>query len=169
MTILGLGMIAAFVVLRAWGVYGEPSAWTTQRTPFLTALSFLNCTKNAPSLLFLLMTLGPAIAAMAAIDQFGAIGPVGRALVTLGRVPLFFFLLQWYVIHGLAVALCLVRGFPVAWQFSPAVLGEPPQGWSLGLPAVYAAWAVVLAILYFPCRWFAGVKARHPRGWLSYF
>jgi hypothetical protein len=114
------------------------------------------------------MTLGPAIAALAVIDRVDIRGPVGRALVTLGRVPLFYYLLQWYVIHGLAVLAGLVRGLPVAWLFSPAALGPPPEGWALGLPGIYAALAVVLAVLYIPCRWFAGVKARHPGGWLSY-
>jgi uncharacterized membrane protein len=166
--IIGVALTAAFVILRALGNYGEPSPWTTQATPLLTALSFVNCTKQPPSLLFVLMTLGPAIMALAAIDYVGIRGPFGRALVTLGRVPLFYYLLSWYVIHGLAVLLGLVRGFPIAWQFSPAVLATPPEGWPLSLPGIYAAWAVVLAVLYVPCRWFARVKARHPGGWLSY-
>ena len=165
---MGVVMTAAFVILRAWGVYGDPRPWTTQATPLLTGLSFINCTKQPPSPLFVLMTLGPAIAALAVIDRVGIRGPVGRALVTLGRVPLFYFLLQWPVIHGLAVLLGVVRGLPVAWQFSPAALGPAPEGWALSLPGIYAAWAVVLAVLYIPCRWFAGVKARHPGGWLSY-
>src|SRR5262249_51303732 len=114
---IGVVLTAAFVVLRAWGVYGEPRPWATQSTPLLTALSFVNCTKQPPSPLFVLMTLGPAITFLAAIDRMGVRGPVGRALVTLGRVPLFYFLLSWYVIHGLAVLAALVRGFPVAWQF----------------------------------------------------
>jgi hypothetical protein len=114
------------------------------------------------------MTLGPAIAALAVIDRVDIRGPIARALVTLGRVPLFYFLLQWYVIHGLAVLAGLVRGMPVAWMFSPGALGPPPEGWALDLPGIYAAWAVVLAVLYLPCRWFAGVKGRHPGGWLSY-
>jgi uncharacterized membrane protein len=164
----GLAMTAAFVILRAWGGYGEPSPWTTEATPLLTGLSFVNCTKQPPSLLFVLMTLGPAIAALAVIDRVDIRGPVGRALVTLGRVPLFYFLLQWYVIHPLAVLAGLVRGLPVAWLFSPGALGPPPEGWALDLPGIYAAWVVVLAVLYIPCRWFAGVKARHPGGWLSY-
>ena len=168
MGITGIAMTAAFVILRAWGVYGDPSPWTTQATPLLTGLSFLNCTKQPPSLLFVLMTLGPAIAALAAIDRVDIRGPVGRFAVTLGRVPLFYYLLQWYVIHGLAVITGLVRGLPVAWLFSPAALGPAPAGWALGLPATYAAWAVVLAVLYIPCQWFARVKARHPGGWLSY-
>ena len=168
MWITGVAMIVGFVILRTWAVYGELSPWTTQATPLLTGLSFVNCTKQPPSLLFLLMTLGPAIAALALIDRAGIRGPVGRVLVTFGRVPLFYFLLQWYIIHPLAVLAGLLRGLPVAWLFSPAALGPPPEGWELGLPGVYAAWAVAVALLYLPCRLFAGVKARHPGGWLSY-
>jgi len=168
MWITGLALTAVFVILRASGIYGEPSPWTTQPTPLLTALSFINCTKQPPSLLFVLMTLGPAIAALAMIDRAGVPGSIGRAVVTFGRVPLFYYLLQWYVIHGLAVLTGLLRGFPIAWQFSPTALGTPPDGWTLSLPGIYVAWAVVLAVLYFPCRWFADVKARHPGGWLSY-
>jgi uncharacterized membrane protein len=173
MWMTGLGMTAAFVILRATGLYGEPSPWTPQATPLLTALSFLNCTKQPPSLLFVLMTLGPAITVLAMIDRAGirgtgVLGAVGRTLVTFGRVPLVYFLLQWYVIHGLAVLTGLARGFPVAWEFSPAALGTPPAGWPLSLPGIYVAWLVVLALQYAPCRWFAGVKARHPGGWLSY-
>jgi uncharacterized membrane protein len=165
---MGVAMTVLFVILRAWGVGGEPRVWTAQATPLLTALSFLNCTKQPPSPLFVLMTLGPAIAALAVIDRVGVRGPVGRGLVTFGRTPLFYFLLHLYVIHGLAVLAGLLRGLPVAWQFSPAALGRPPEGWSLGLPGIYAAWAVVVAVLYLPCRWFSRVKARHPGGWLSY-
>ena len=169
MWMTGVAMIGAFVILRAWGGYGDPNPWATRATPLLTTLSFINCTKQPPSLLFVLMTLGPAIAALAVIDRVGIRGPVGRAVVTLGRVPLFYYLLQWYAIHGLAVLLGLARGLPVAWQFSAAALGSPPEGWAAE-PAgrLAVAWALVLALLYIPCRWFAGVKARHPAGWLSY-
>lgn len=100
MLVTGLGLIVAFVALRAWGIYGEPRAWTFQPTPILTALSFLNCTKYPPSLLFLLMTLGPAIVVLAVFDRVGVHGPIGQALVTLGRVPLFFYVSQWYAIHA---------------------------------------------------------------------
>jgi uncharacterized membrane protein len=147
---IGLGLTAAFVLLRAWGLYGDPRPWNSMETSLLTTLSFLNTTKNAPSLLFLLMTLGPAIAFLAMIDRVGIRGPAGRALVTFGRVPFFFFIVHLYLIHGLSV-----------------LAGNAP-GRTLGLPGVYAVWAVMLAILYIPCRWFAGVKSRHPGGLLSY-
>jgi uncharacterized membrane protein len=168
MAITGLGLTAAFVALRVWGGYGEPTAWSSQQTPVLTALSFLNCTKNPPSLLFVLMTLGPAIAFMAVLDRVGARGAIGRFLLTLGRVPLFFFLLHLYVIHGLGELTPLVWGFVNARLFPGSVPLESPPGWPLGLTGVYAVWVVMLVILYPPSRWFAGVKARHREGWLSY-
>jgi uncharacterized membrane protein len=164
----GVGLTLAFVALRTSGVYGEPRAWTSQPTPLLTALSFVNCTKYPPSLLFLLMTLGPALVALAVCDQVGARGPVGRALITLGRVPLFFYIGQWYVIHSLAVVMALARGFSVEWLFAATFPPSQPSSWPLDLPGVYVTWAVVLALLYGPCRWFAGVKKRHHEGWLSY-
>ena len=127
MGITGVAMIAAFLILRAWGVYGEPKPWARQETPLLTVLSFINCTKQPPSLLYVLMTLGPAIAALSVIDRVGIHGKLGRAVVTLGRVPLFYYLLQWYVIHGLAVLAGLVRGMPVAWLFSAGGAGTPSR------------------------------------------
>jgi uncharacterized membrane protein len=168
MLIAGLGLTALFVALRASGIYGEPNPWTTQQTPVLTAMSFLNCTKQPPSLLFLSMTLGPALVALGLFDRFGVRGPTCRAIVTFGRVPLFFFIVHFYLIHALAVLAGVVRGLPVAWLFSPVFQGAPPPGWSLGLPGIYAVWAAVLLLLYFPCCWFADLKKRHPGGWLAY-
>ena len=144
---LGLGLTAAFVALRFLNVYGDPTPWSVQPSPTFTVLSFLNCLKYPPSLLFLLMTLGPAIAALGLLDR-GA-GRWAEPLRMFGRVPLFFFLLQWP----------LVRGLPLA--VTAAGFGE-------GLPVVYVTWLVVLALMYLPCRWFAGVKRRHRWAWLSY-
>jgi uncharacterized membrane protein len=168
MLVTGLGLTALFVALRASGVYGDPNPWTTERTPLLTALSFLNCTKQPPSLLFVLMTLGPAIFALGLFDRVGARGPVGGAVVTLGRVPLFFFVLHFYLIHALAMLAGIARGLPVGWLCSNVFLSNPPPGWPLSLPGIYAVWAVVVVLMYIPCRWFAGVKRRHPGGWLAY-
>jgi uncharacterized membrane protein len=163
----GLGLTALFVAMRASGLYGEPSAWTSQRTTLLSVLSFVNCTKQPPSLLFVLMTLGPAIVAMGLFDRLGVRGPVGRALVTLGRVPLFFFILHLYLIHTLAVLAALARGLPVDWLCAPN-FATPPTAWPLSLPGVYAVFAIVLVLVYLPCRWFAELRRRHRGGWLSY-
>jgi uncharacterized membrane protein len=83
---VGLALTAGFVVLRAFNVYGDPFPWSPQRTGLLTALSFLNTTKYPPSLAFLLMTLGPAIASLAWFERLS--GPVARFLIVFGRVPL---------------------------------------------------------------------------------
>jgi uncharacterized membrane protein len=162
---LGLGLTAAFVVLRALNVYGDPRPWSAQKTPLLTALSFLNCQKYPPSLLFLLMTLGPAIAALAVFDR--EVGGWARPLVTLGRVPLFFYLLQWFLLHTLAIVVAWLRGQPYAWLIGNGPFGGPPE-YGYGLPTVYLFWAVALVLLYPPCRRFAALKRRRRDPWLSY-
>jgi uncharacterized membrane protein len=166
----GLAMTAAFVVLRWVNVYGDPSRWSAQRSTAMTIVSFLNTTKYPPSLLFLLMTLGPALLLLAAFER-----PAARPfdpLRTFGRVPLFYFIGHLVTIHALAVVICAIRYGGVHWMFRSPDLGhfpitEPP-GWPLGLPGVYAMWAAVVALMYLPCRWYAGVKARDTTGWLSY-
>ncbi|WP_165249716.1 DUF1624 domain-containing protein [Paludisphaera soli] len=167
LTWLGLAAIGLFAALRASGVYGDPRPWQPEADPTRTILSFLNCTKYPPSLQFLLMTLGPAFLALAAFDR-GA-GTAGGPLATLGRAPLFFYLLQWYVIHGLALAVALARGEPTGWLFVDAFPIEPPPSSAFGLPSLYLWWLLILAILYFPSAWFARYKDRN-RGstWLRY-
>jgi uncharacterized membrane protein len=167
MVALGLACTLAFVVLRALNVYGDPKPWSPQPSPAFTLLSFLNCEKYPPSLLFLLMTLGPALILLAWFDREREPGAVGRRLVTFGRVPLFFYLLQWPVVHGLAIIVALLEGQPIAWFFTDAPF-NPPPGYGHGLPLVYLMWAVAIAVLYPACRWFAGVKRRRRDGWLSY-
>ena len=166
----GLAMIAAFLVLRAIDVYGDPSRWAVQRTGLLTALSFLNTTKYPPSLLFLLMTLGPAMLLLRAMDR-GTPRLLAPALV-IGRVPLFYYMLHFFLIHALAVVLCYARYGTAHWMFeSPDLANYPftsPPGWGVPLPAVYLVWAVVVIAMYPLCRWFAAVKQRRSDPWLSY-
>ena len=166
---LGVGMIAAFVVVRATNLYGDPSEWSVQRDGVFTVLSFLNATKYPPSLLFLLMTLGPAMLALAWFERLGR-GPVGRALVTYGRVPLFFYVLQWIVAHLFAITFSLIAGKSIAHLFAfPGTLGPPPAGVGFGLGITYLAWILGIAVTYPLCLWFAGVKRRRRRDhWLSY-
>jgi uncharacterized membrane protein len=165
---LGLAMVTAFVVIRATNLYGDPSPWSAQKDAVFTALSFLNTTKYPPSLLFLLMTLGPAMLALAWFERAGR-GAVGRALVTYGRVPLFFYVLQWIVAHLVAIAFSLAAGQTVAHLFVfPGTLRPAPAGVGFGLGITYLAWAVGVVVTYPLCRWFAGVKRRRTEWWLSY-
>jgi len=168
---LGIGLTVAFVVLRAINVYGDPQPWSAQRSPVFTVLSFLNTTKYPPSLLFLLMTLGPAMLFLWAVDA-GTPRSLRPALIV-GKVPMFYYLVHVPLIHLIAVAVCYARYGQVHWMFESPSLGHfpitPPPGWGYSLPVVYLIWAVVVLTLYPLCRWFAGVKKRRSDAWLSYF
>jgi uncharacterized membrane protein len=150
---LGAVITVLFVALRLLNVYGEPSRWSPQPTAVFTVLSFLATSKYPPSLLYLLMTLGPSIALLALFErrmERGTAGAPARALTTFGRVPLFYYLLQWPVSHGLAVLAGLVAGQPVAYQFfDPFSKPNPlPPNIGFSLPVVYLLWAIGLVILY---------------------
>ncbi|MGH7527313.1 MAG: DUF1624 domain-containing protein, partial [Gemmatimonadales bacterium] len=151
--LLGGGATVAFIALRALNAYGDPSHWSPQASPLFTLLSFLNTTKYPPSLLFLLMTLGPAIVSLVLFERLS--GPVARFFIVYGRVPLFYYILHLFLIHGLAVLVAELTGFGARslmtmWLSLPAT-------WGFGLPVVYLVWAVVVLALYPLCRWFAGV------------
>jgi uncharacterized membrane protein len=165
---LGVGMVAAFVLLRATGFYGDALAWEPRRGGVFGLLSFLDGTKYPPSLHFLLMTLGPAVLALAWLERAGR-GPVARALATYGRVPLFFYVLQWVVAHLLAIVFSLAAGKSVAHLFAfPGTVRPPPAGAGFGLGVTYLAWVLGIAVTYPLCRWFAGVKRRRTEWWWSY-
>jgi uncharacterized membrane protein len=166
----GLGLLALFVILRGINVYGDPVRWTTQKSAVFTALSFLNANKYPPSLLFVLMTLGPALVFLWFIDD--RIPRFLRPALTFGRVPMFYYLLHMPLIHVIAVAVCYARYPHVHWMFESPTIGQfpitPPPGWGFSLPIVYLIWASVVIALYPLCRWFAAVKERRKDAWLSY-
>lgn len=144
---LGLALLAGFVVLRWTNVYGDPQPWRPAGAALPTLLAFLNVEKYPPSLLFLLATLGPALLALAWLDR--PPGAVGRVLATYGRVPLFYYVLHLYLLHGLALLLAA-------------------DGHRYGLLGVYAVWLAVVALLYWPCRWYAAFKQGRSEPWWKY-
>jgi uncharacterized membrane protein len=160
---LGLGATTAFVVLRAARVYGDPRPWAGA-----SALSFLNTTKYPASLQFLLMTLGPMVALVPFLER--ARGGLARALAVFGRVPLFYYVLHIPLIHLAACAVSLARSGAVdPWLFAnhPMLPPPAPAGYRWSLPLLYAVTAAVVVALYFPCRWYGGVKARRDDAWLK--
>jgi uncharacterized membrane protein len=167
---LGLALILAFLLIRGLNTYGDPTPWMRQKTPVYTMLSFLNTTKYPPSLLFLLMTLGPAMIFLWYVDR-GTPRILWPALVT-GKVPLFYYLLHFVLIHLLAIATCYVRYGSAHWMFESADLANypftAPPGWGYSLPVIFAAWAFVMVAIYPLCRWFAALKQRRSDAWLSY-
>jgi uncharacterized membrane protein len=167
---LGLALSAAFLVLRAVNGYGDPSRWATQATPLFTLLSFFNTSKYPPSLLFLLMTLGPALLLLRVFD--GATPRLLKPALVIGKVPLFYYALHFALIHLLAVVVCYARYGSAHWMFeSPDLANYPftaPPAWGFPLPAVYFAWGVVVLTMYPLCRWYAALKQRRSDPWLSY-
>lgn len=174
---LGMAMIVAFIFLRASNLYGNPPAglhgvsqgdWHIQPTVEKTVILFLDVEKYPPSLQFLLMTLGPAFLLLAWLDGKQVSG-IFKPLLLFGRVPMFFYVLHLYVIHGLAVWMAVLFHQPVDWLMHGAfMMNDIPDGYGHGLPFIYLMWFTVLIILYFPCRWFMGVKQRRKDWWLSY-
>jgi uncharacterized membrane protein len=168
---LGMALTAAFLVLRGVNVYGDPSPWSTQKSAAFTMLSFLNTNKYPPSLLYLLMTLGPALLFLWAVDAGTPLWV--RPALTIGKVPMFYYLLHIPLLHLLAVALCYAKYGQVHWMFESPTPRQfpitPPPGWGYSLPIVYLIWACVVLTLYPLCRWFARLKQRRSDGWLGYF
>jgi uncharacterized membrane protein len=170
---LGLSITIAFIALRALNHYGDPSPWSHERSAVFTVLSFFNTTKYPGSLDFLLMTLGPALLVLAWFDRlaFKAANP----LIVFGRVPMFYFVLHFYLIHVLAVLAAWLRyGSSAArFMFNPLPsMGGPaklfPANFGYSLWTVYGVWLLVLVLLYPVCRWFANVKSTRRDWWLSY-
>jgi hypothetical protein len=128
-----------------------------------TLLSFLNCEKYPPSLLFLLMTLGPAVLALRLLDGLPEERLPG-ALLVFGRVPLFFYVGHLFLLRYASAPLAAARWGASAFQPPPGHAGSP----ELPLWTAYLAWIAALALLALPCRWFAALKARRRDAWLSY-
>jgi uncharacterized membrane protein len=172
MVTAGAALTVGFVVLRSWNHYGDPVPWAVRHSALSTALSFLNATKYPPSLVFLLMTLGPALMALALLERgrFSRTNP----LIVFGRVPFFFFLFHLAVGHVLAIALHAARfGLHGFLLLPPPSLGGPrelfPANFGFSLPVVYLAWLAVVAVAYPVCRWYGDVKERRRDvWWLSY-
>lgn len=173
--LLRVGIVAtiAFLVVRIINAYGDPSRWAWQSSATLTVLSFLNTTKYPPSLLFLLMTLGPSLVFLSWLND----RPLWRSnpLIVFGRVPLFYFVLHFFAAHGAIVLMSLARfgttalGFmfqPVPSMGGPATSFPPDFGYDLWV--VYAVWIAIVIALYPVCRWYAALKERNRSWWLSY-
>ena len=166
MRILGAGAIALFLLLRLGNVYGEAQLWQPNPRGFLySALGVLNVTKYPPSLLYLLMTLGPVLLLLPWLEKQK--GAWVRPVSVFGRVPFFFYLLHLPLIHlGATIAAQLVYG--TSWGPAFLITSLPPD-YAPSLLRLYVVWAIVILMLYPLCNWYAGYKSRHKdHWWLSY-
>ena len=159
---IGTGLIALFFMLRFGNLYGDPQPWSMQNTTAKSIISFFNVQKYGPSLQFSAITLGISILTLGLLEGKSLTGLASRVFVIFGRVPMFFYLLQWISAHvfGLIVAAAYGRDF--GYFFRTPVDGFGINMTEFGGPLwlTYLCWIAGAVILYFPCRWYAGLKAR---------
>jgi uncharacterized membrane protein len=162
LTGLGLSAIALFIALRFSNLYGDHSHWSSQPIAAFTLLSFLNCTKYPPSLLYLTMTLGPALLFLAYTENI--VSRFSNIIKIYGRVPMFYYLCHLYLIHLGAILLFFIQGFKPS-DFDNGL----PNGYGVNLGMTYVVWITIIIILYFPCKWYDRYKSNHRENkWLSY-
>jgi uncharacterized membrane protein len=162
----GLFALGLFIVLRFLNIYGDTFPWSTQeRGGIYTFLSFINVTKNPPSLLFLSITLGIACILLAQANKFPF--AIRQVLIVYGRVPFFFFIVHLAVISITSYVwtyMSFGKGVNLAFT-SPM---EWPAEYSPNLWRAYFVWVVVITALYFPCRWYGEYKSKNKSWWVSY-
>jgi len=165
---IGLGALVLFTLLRFINIYGDPALWSSQKNNLFTFLSFINVTKYPPSLLFSLVTLGIMFVILALAEQVKT--SFTNFVSVYGKVPLFFYLIHWYIIHPTLIAIMFLQGFH--WpdlDFASGNFGRP-KGVESGLElwAIYLIWLGVILTLYYPCRKYSIYKAAQNKWWLKY-
>lgn len=167
LTYAGIALTVLFIVLRFINEYGDPAPWSHQKNGLFTLLSFLNVTKYPVSLQYGCMTLGPVLLILASIERCR--GQVADFLSVFGKVPFFFYVLHFYLIHIVLGILFFATGH--TWE--EAIHGDSPflfrpLNFGVGLGAVYLIWLLIIPALYFPCRWFVQYKKTNRQWWLRY-
>jgi len=168
---IGLTAILLFISLRFANVYGDPSKWVSQKNGAYTFLSFMNITKYPPSLLFCLITLGIMFLIFAFAENLKS--RYWNVVNVYGKVPMFYFLVHFYLIHCIMILVMFLQGFSWAsLDFASGTYGRPKGVESgVNLFTVYLIWIGVVLVLYKPCLWFGKYKSAHKQKqkWLSYF
>jgi len=169
--IIGGAATALFILIRGINMYGDMKPWQVQPSFIMSICSFLNVTKYPPSLLYTLMTLGPALIILMLLEK--PLNIFGKIIIVIGRVPLFFYLLHLYLIHLLAILAVVISGRP--WTDMIFITGlnakDAPwlKGYGFSLAGTYLVWIVVVALLYPVCKWYDNYKTNHKeKWWLSY-
>lgn len=166
---MAAGSVGLFVLLRLINVYGDPSPWTVQSTPVFTILSFINVTKYPPSLDYILITIGPAFLFLAFAENWK--GKLASDITSLGRVPMFYYIIHIYAIHILALFTAMATGFSATdMTFNTWVTDSPNlKGYGFSLWVVYLVWIALIMALLPVCKWYDHYKQQNKKKlWLSY-
>ncbi len=163
----GILLITVFILLRLINLYGDPAPWSGQRNIILTFISFLNVTKYPPTLQYTLLFSGLMFLLLALFTH--SRNRFSKIMTVYGKVPLFFYLVHWYLIHTTLILVILLSGFPVSDLEFGFNFGRPQAFKAFSLPVVYGVWILAILVLYPLCRWYGAYKAAHRTNkWLSY-
>ncbi|MDB5010151.1 MAG: hypothetical protein JWQ06_940 [Mucilaginibacter sp.] len=163
----GLGLLALFFVCRAFNIYGDPSPWSVQKTTALSIISFFNVTKYPCSLLYLSMTIGTSLVILSYAENLR--NKITSIIIVYGNVPFFFYICHWYLIQVIHITVFFAMGYKTSQIIDPKVpFLFSPSNFGFSLLGVYVIWLLVIAILYWPCKWFSKYKKTHHQWWLSY-
>ena len=166
--IAGSVALLIFISLRLLNGYGDSKHWSFQASSLHTFFSFIDVTKYPPSLLYTAVTLAITFFVLCLADNKNNL--FIRTLITYGRVPLFFYIIHWYVIHISMVIMIMIQGFE--WKdmtFGLMQFGRPPSSVGLELPYIYVYWLSLIICLYPLCVWYGKYKASHRQiTWLKY-
>ena len=161
--------ILLFIILRALNLYGDMSPWEVQDTFVYSLLSFLNTTKYPPSLLFILITIGPSLIFLYFAENIK--NKLSKSLIVIGRVPLFFYVIHIYLIHMLGIIAILISGRPWTDMILTAksFMTKSLISYGYDLYIVYLVWIAVVFALYPFCRMYNDYKINNKsKWWLSY-
>jgi uncharacterized membrane protein len=165
---LGVTLLVLFVGLRLLNIYGDPDQWYEQKSALYTFFSFMDVEKYPPSLLYMCATIGPAILFLAFVKR--ASSGVAKFITVFGRVPFFYYVLHFFLLHILSSLAYLSRGHSLSEGLNNGDLPKfiaPGEGYSLWV--VYLVWIAVVLLLYPLCKWFSNYKMKHrDKWWLSY-
>ncbi len=164
---LGLGLVGLFIILRFINKYGDPFPWAPQKNSVITFLSFMNVNKYPPSLIFCCMTIGPALTGLALMENVQ--NRVTAFFTIYGRVPLFYFIMHFLLIHLLCVVLFFASGYSFKDAYnSQTALGFRPANFGYALWVVYIIWMGIVLLMYPLCKKYNHYKSTHSYWWLSY-
>jgi uncharacterized membrane protein len=166
----GASAIALFIMLRSLNIYGDAAEWSLQKNTVFTLLSFLNVTKYPPSLLYMLITLGPAFIFLALAEK--PLNTLTEKIAVFGRVPFFYYVIHIYAIHLLAMMAAYILGYHW-WDMvltTRVNLNPALKNYGFSLATVYVVWLVLVLILFPCCQWFDRYKRTHQatKSWLTY-
>ncbi len=169
LTRLAMLIILLFIIVRAINFYGDPGNWSVQKNVVFTVFSFINTTKYPPSLLFMCMTIGPALLFLAFAGNSKS--RLAEFITVYGRVPFLYYVLHFYLLHFISAVCFMARGhsFSEGWNGFPGFPFKfvfPGEGYSLGI--TYLVWIAVVLALYPVCKWFSDYKKSNKTWWLSY-